>query len=443
MLYATEKMPSFRRTMSPLQRDGGAVQNGETAFDISPPPKLPQNRTYLAIGRLLNSLLNSLDFPGALFSRSYRPAAERSKPKGLHMKRSFFHYCLCFMLGIFVSFTPFFSVDVSKNLASRQHAFSFEDTAVIDNAKQKISSVEKEILFIEKSLSIENGSLEMKTEALDASNVTLSAYATPTSQHAGLVPQQQLIIVTPTYERPFQAYYLNRMAHTLKVVPPPLLWIVVEMSSQLTETAKILREAGVMYRHLVCKENVTSIGNREAHQRNVALSHIEKHQLDGIVHFADDDRMYSVELFGQMRQIRRFGAWPVATLSESKNKVLLEGPVCNGSQVIGWHTNQRSKLSQRFHLDMSGFAFNSTVLWDIKRWHRPTLEPIRQRHSSSEGFQATTFIEQLVEDESQMEGLLSNCSKILVWHLHLEAPELLNPEGWSIQKNLELVVPLT
>lgn len=57
--------------------------------------------------------------------------------------------------------------------------------------------------------------------------------------------------------------------------------------------------------------------------------------------------------------------------------------------------------------------------------------------------QETTFIEQLVEDESQMEGFPSDCSKVMVWHLHLEAPDLLYPNGWSIQKNLEVVAPLT
>ena len=294
--------------MSVMQRDG-ASQNGEATFDISSPPKLPHNRNYLVLGRVLNSLSKLLDFPGT-FSPRASHSVERSKPKVIHMRRSFFHYSLCFMLGIFISFTPFFSVDVSKDLASRQQAFSFEDGVVVDNTQRKIGSVEKEILFIDKQVSTENHSLEtvekweVKSEAIDASQEIPASYLDSPFQDAELVPQKLLIIVTPTYERPFQAYYLNRLAHTLRVVSPPLLWIIVEMSSQSTETAKILRGAGVMYRHLVCNQNLTSLKNREVHQRNVALSHIEKHQLDGIVFFADDDKMYSVDLFDQMRQIR-------------------------------------------------------------------------------------------------------------------------------------------
>lgn len=176
---------------------------------------------------------------------------------------------------------------------------------------------------------------------------------------------------------------------------------------------------------------------------------------------------------------RRFGTWPVAMLAQTWNKVELEGPVCNGSQVIGWHTN-KSKGLRRFHIDMSGFAFNSTILWDPKRWQRPTSDPIRQLDTVKEGFhvwimslqyklsiyvwhpyfvelmgsqnqsrrpklsfhcvflQGTTFIEQVVEDESQMEGLPLGCSKILNWHLKLEARELFNPKASLLQKNLDV-----
>lgn len=89
---------------------------------------------------------------------------------------------------------------------------------------------------------------------------------------------------------------------------------------------------------------------------------------------------------------RRFGTWPVAMLAQSKNKAVLEGPVCNGSEVIGWHTNEKSKRLRRFHVDMSGFAFNSTILWDPKRWHRLIPDPIRQLDSVKEGFQVCFII---------------------------------------------------
>lgn len=256
------------------------------------------------------------------------------------------------------------------------------------------------------------------------------------------VDRKEVIVVTPTYNRALQAYYLNRLGNLLRLVPPPLIWIVVEMNVASMETAEILRNTGVMYRHLVCNKNFTNVKDRGVHQRNTALEHIERHRLDGIVYFADDDNVYSLELFDNIREIRRFGTWPVAMLAQSKNKAVLEGPVCNGSAVIGWNTNEKSKILRRFHVDMSGFAFNSTLLWDPKRWKRPTTEPIRQLDTVKEGFQETTFIEQVVEDESQMEGIPQDCSRIMNWHLHLEARDLVYPDGWLLQKNLDVVLPI-
>lgn len=116
-----------------------------------------------------------------------------------------------------------------------------------------------------------------------------------------------LIVVTPTENRALQGYYLERLGQTLRLVRPPLVWIVVELRSASTETAGVLRRSGVMYRHIVCHVNSTSAGSGVdggVQQRNAALEHVERHRMDGIVYFADDDNVYSLELFEQMRKIR-------------------------------------------------------------------------------------------------------------------------------------------
>ncbi|KAI3717381.1 hypothetical protein L1987_68964 [Smallanthus sonchifolius] len=114
----------------------------------------------------------------------------------------------------------------------------------------------------------------------------------------------------------------------------------------------------------------------------------------------------------------RFGTWPVAMLAQGKNTSTLEGPVCNGSQ----HHLMGPKEMER----------------------KPTSTLIRQLGTIKEGFQETTFIEQLVETtfESQMEATNLGCSKIMNWHLHLEAHELGYPTGWLLQKNLDAVLPI-
>ncbi|XXG45807.1 hypothetical protein AAC387_Pa02g0791 [Persea americana] len=444
-------MASVRRTISMAQRDGGA-QNDEAFPVSSSPPKLLYTQNYLPPVGSLAALFCSLDLfsalhrirmfvIGAFSKRSSRSMERTAKSKGHRWMRAFFHFFVCFMLGVFIGLAPLISVDFSTNFVLNHQRFSFEikptkgtEREYFDVSRYRASLIENEDLK-------HNASLEKKRELRDETMDPFSL-SSPTND-SDFSNQKLLIIVTPAYTRPFQAYYLNRFAHTLKHVPPPLLWIVVEMSFQSPETAELLRKTGVMYRHLVCQANLTSIKDRAVHQRNVALSHIEKHRLDGIVYFADDYNMYTVDLFEQIREIRRFGTWPVAMLRERNNKVIVEGPVCNGSQVIGWHTNERSKITRRFHVDMSGFAFNSSVLWDPKSYHRPTPELIRQLDTAKEGFQESTFIEQLVEDESQMEGLPKDCSKVMVWHLHLEATQLYYPQSWLMKKNLDIVATLT
>ena len=54
--------------------------------------------------------------------------------------------------------------------------------------------------------------------------------------------------------------------------------------------------------------------------------------------------------------------------------------------------------------------------------------------------QETTFIEQVVADERDMEGVPPACSRILNWHLHLDALDVPYPQGWVVQKNLEALI---
>ncbi|KAJ1283304.1 hypothetical protein BS78_03G118300 [Paspalum vaginatum] len=246
-----------------------------------------------------------------------------------------------------------------------------------------------------------------------------------------------LIVVTPTRARPLQAYYLHRLAHTLRLVRPPLLWLVVERGTATRETAALLRGCGLMYRHLVAAP-----AQRGARRRNAALDHVEQHRIHGIVYFADEDNVYSLDLFRQLRTIRSFGTWPVAMLGAGKSKALLEGPVCDDSRVIGWHTRGRNTTPRRFHANASGFAFNSTMLWDADKRAHQAWNYIRMPDTPKHGFQETTFIEQLVEDETHMEGIPTGCSRIMNFNLHLEDKHLVYPKGWQMTENLDVLIPL-
>lgn len=279
-------MASVRRTLS-LPRPGSPL-NGEGCQIPSPSSKSSLGSLEYALYKAQNS------FVSLLSQRSSR--SDRSKLKGHIWRGAFLHFFMCFMVGIFVGFTPFVSPNLSTTVVPKHLTFDFEWLLPINtefSGEQKNERLMVERFLLNGSLS----SVPQKGEALGDSLDTVS----------DLVFNKLIIIVTPTQARPLQAYYLQRLSHTLKLVADPLLWIVVEMNSQTAETAEILRKTGLVYRHLVCSvKNSTEIRDRDVLLRNVALSHIETHRLDGIVYFADEDRIYSTDLFDHMRNIRYF-----------------------------------------------------------------------------------------------------------------------------------------
>ncbi|KAL0816230.1 hypothetical protein Bca101_072674 [Brassica carinata] len=83
---------------------------------------------------------------------------------------------------------------------------------------------------------------------------------------------------------------------------------------------------------------------------------------------------------------------------------------------------------------------NSTVTWNSRvtsvenytamKWPVDCLHYTREK----------TFIETVVADESDMEGVPPACSRILNWHLHLAALDVPYPQGWVIQNNIKSVI---
>lgn len=183
--------------------------------------------------------------------------------------RKLFSYFICFLIGLVGSFTK-----LEQKATDPEANFPAETT------------VHREPLITNLTFLVDN-----KMESLDI-------------LREAVVPPPLIIIVTPTYVRPFQAMYLHRMANCIAGIRKPVLWLVVEMTKQSTETAKILRQSGLTYRHLVADKNMTDIKDRGVHQRNAAIEHMEEHRLDGIVYFADDDNVYSHELFEEIRKIK-------------------------------------------------------------------------------------------------------------------------------------------
>lgn len=278
-------MASIRRTLSPVPRAGIAL-NGEACNVSSPLSRLSQSAS---------------NYPssGALPSSPFGPTDKRLKQKGqCTWRRAALHFSIFFMFGMFIGCTPFASLNLSTNVSSNNHqAFIFDTNTTSISVESKPVNGQG---ILEPQL--EQEGVKYVTGDVDTDSSTDNTRSVMENMFVEV--KKPLIVVTPTQTGLFQAYYLNRLAGTLKLVPPPLLWVVVEMNAQSPETADVLRRTGIMYRHVVCDKNLTDVKDRRVHQRNAALSHIEVHRLDGIVYFADEENVYSIDLFEDMRKIR-------------------------------------------------------------------------------------------------------------------------------------------
>ncbi|XP_010937800.2 beta-1,4-xylosyltransferase IRX9 [Elaeis guineensis] len=347
---------------------------------------------------------------------------DRCKKRNQLWRKALLHFSLCFVMGFFTGFAPTSTASLfSGQLVSYQHIKNMGISAEAVKAAEKPN----EPASLNRSLMAEISTANQTTTKQLADADPKEEESDPES-----TPRNLLIVITTTRSNDrFREVFLTRLAQTLRLVPPPLLWIVVEAHGDAPKTAEMLRKTGIMYRHLTFKENFTDPEAEAHHQRNVALSHIEHHRLTGIVHFAGISNIYDLQLFEEIREIEVFGTWPVAMVSANRKRVMVEGPSCRSSKVVGWpvedlsygttndgtntDTSSVGIASKATRINISGFAFNSSILWDPERWGRPTSVP----DTSQDSFK---FVQEvIVEDETKLKCIPPDSSKIMLWHLHI------------------------
>ncbi|CAL5423778.1 unnamed protein product [Camellia sinensis] len=329
--------------------------------------------TYLSSFKFINSCRKS-PIP-ATFPVIDMGTVERSKKKVQLYNKAIFHFFLCFVMGFFTGFAPTGKSLFSRPVvASNRSAFSPQSLSLSlspSQARTQSDSFNTSLLDETPIVAISTKS-KSKSESEFESEFESEHERLTNLGEVELIPNRLIIVVTPTSVKDrLRAVYLRRLANTLRLVPPPLLWMVVEQKSKSARVSEILRKTGIMYRHLVFKENFTDFEAEMDHQRNLALNHIEHHRLSGIVHFAGLSNVYDLSFFDEIRAIEVFGTWPMAMLSANKKMVMIEGPVCDSSEVVGWHLSNMNNLTDTSSpVHISSFAFNSSILWDPERWGR-------------------------------------------------------------------------
>lgn len=333
-------------------------------------------------------------------------STDRSKKRVHLWKKAVLQFMLCFVMGFFTGFAP-----------TGKPSFTSLKSSADMHYNQSIQLAPRPMLGVASNNSSVNRSLSETPDSAPEDTNSFEEKESEGDEGQIISPRRQIIVITPTSDKdPLRGVLLSRMANTLNLVPPPLLWIVVESQLESSDVSEILRSTGVMYRHLVFKENFTDYRAEMDHQRNLALKHIEHHRLSGIVHFGGLSNVYDLSFFDEIRAIETFGSWPLAKLSARRMKTIIEGPVCQSSQVVGWHLKNLKMDTEELPLHISGFGFNSSILWDPEKWgYLPFADATKQN--------SLKFVKEAInEDESKIKGVPSeDCSKVNIWQLHLSS----------------------
>lgn len=288
----------------------------------------------------------------------------------------------------------------------------------------------------------------------------------------GVKESRAIIVVTPTYVRTFQALHLTGITHSLMLLPYDLTWIVVEAGGVTNETAGILERTRLPFLHIPYFEKMpirwADRNRMEARMRIHSLRLVKERMLDGIVVFADDSNMHSMELFDEIQKVKWMGALSIGVLVHSGNSkpenqptgeemnnspLPIQGPACNSSgHLIGWHTFNSLPYADKsadtvgevgfvlpMKLEWCGFVLNSRLLWKDD-----AAKPVWVRNLDDVGKDGEEIESPLalLENPSFVEPL-GNCGKkVLLWWLRAEArADSKFPPGWIIDPPLEIVVP--
>uniref|UniRef100_A0A5B6YSZ7 Glycosyltransferases n=1 Tax=Davidia involucrata TaxID=16924 RepID=A0A5B6YSZ7_DAVIN len=289
----------------------------------------------------------------------------------------------------------------------------------------------------------------------------------------GVKNPRPLIVITPTYVRTFQTLHLTGVMHSLMNVPYDLIWIVVEAGGTTNETASLVAKSGLRTFHIGFEKKMPiSWKDRhrmESQMRLRALRVVREEKLDGIVMFADDSNMHSMELFDEIQNVKWIGAVSVGILAHSGNSdeelsvtqkedeenspMPVQGPACNSSdKLVGWHTFNLLPYVERSanyigdraivlprKLEWAGFVLNSRLLWKEAKDKPEWVKDLDTVAGKGEDIESPLS---LLKDPSVVEPLGSCGRKVLLWWLRVEARlDSKFPAGWIIDPPLEVTVP--
>lgn len=213
--------------------------------------------------------------------------------------------------------------------------------------------------------------------------------------------EKHIIIITCTYHRIYRLDYIVYMSKLLTQLSN-YTWIVVEDNHDIDHNVKkILDYYNLNY--IYHSHGPTKSGGNA--QRNYALTLIKQNQLSGIVYNADDDNIYDIDIFSEIRKTKKCSIFPVGGL-QNRHILNPERPILDqNNKFLYWD----SSWQRKFSTDMSGFSFDTQLLNNIKQKELWSYK----RHCGGE----TEFLESLGLTTEDIDfSLCDHCKKAYVIH---------------------------
>jgi hypothetical protein len=226
---------------------------------------------------------------------------------------------------------------------------------------------------------------------------------------------QKLILVTCTHNHTHRMSYIKYLIKNIISKLNNYTWILVEDGASIDENLQnLLASSNVNYEYLFYGPT-RSGGNA---QRNFALEYIVDNNINGIIYSVDDDNLYDIELFNEIRKTKNLSIFPVGGWNRPLDNP--EKPILDANnKFIKWNSGWQRKYAT----DMAGFAFSSSLLKKIKKPYWTYI-----LHGGGEN----EFIDRLVSDINDIEfNLCDYCTKCYVYHNKLR--EIQHPEVDSIE----------
>ncbi|XP_072962905.1 probable beta-1,4-xylosyltransferase IRX14 isoform X2 [Typha angustifolia] len=250
--------------------------------------------------------------------------------------------------------------------------------------------------------------------------------------------QRPLLIITPTYSRTFQSFHLSSLAHSLLLLlPSPLTWLVVSPADSSNHTIALLaRFPSLPVLHLPFPGKIppTWLARRraESRMRLHALRVIRERRLHGVVVFADDSNVHSLEFFDEAKKVNWMGAVSLAILGHESAEIPIQGPVCNTSgHLVGWHSfnsiNYRGRTATFIgeqgvvlpgKMEWAGFAMDARLVWREAEGRPDWVRDLDEVGLSKEEIESPL---DLLKDAAFVEPLGSCGKKVMLWWLRVEA----------------------